>query len=312
MNDYSLKVFMAARDRTHLTEKAVRSIHQGCKVFKDINIYMFDNLSEITTERMSMVQRLLTESKICYYSYDTDESLTSSFGKVICFQRWIKMMELQEFIRDPKSMSSIKRNRRIQIENVPANNYYMLVDNDMIFNTGWDELFITAANNAKSCTHFIVPWPGGMPGAEKRKTEKSLLINQFNKTQQFEAVHDHMGGASGMWFMKPNMLPRVAWKPEDILAVYKQFKRHDSITWRLINRRNGNNRVDYVMRVIPPNMDIPPVIHLGGIFGSLCNQLTRKNYNAGMTNEFKQNDENVKDLSIEDLLSKYGKQGRIW
>jgi len=311
--DYTLKVFMAARDRTYLTKKCIESIHSTCSVFNKIEVYLFDNLSELNPERSSMVNELIENKLISYYSYDTDTSLSSCFGKVICFQRWIKMMELQSHIFSETSRKVLRKNRnRVQPPPEEKNVYYMLVDNDMIFRKGWDEYFISAADVAQPSVHFLVPWPGGCPGAEKRKMPPVVVSNKFGEEEEINAVYDYMGGASGMWFMAQKMLPKLVWNPDDILSVYKRFKRHDSMTWRLINRKTRGNRIMYVMRIKPPTMDNPFILHLGGVFGSFCNSLNKKKFNDEVRQEFKHHDEEVKDMTPEEIFEKYKDPGRIW
>jgi len=94
--DRILYVMIPCRDRLYMTQKTIESIHKYSPVFKRISIYCFDNLSNMDNDRFSHFQRLLKEEKISYYSYDTSESLTNCFGKIITFQRWIQMMIQKE------------------------------------------------------------------------------------------------------------------------------------------------------------------------------------------------------------------------
>ena len=319
--DYTLKVFISARDRTHLTQKCIESLHEGCVIFNKIKIYLFDNLSNLTEDRSKIINEMIEKKLIHYYSYDTDESLSSCFGKVICFQRWIKMMQLQESIHSPASKKCLRRNRnRIPPPEPVDNLYYMLVDNDMVFRKGWDEYFISAADSAKPSVHFLVPWPGGCPGAEKRKMPNEIVQNKFGEQENINVIYDFMGGASGMWFMTPTMLPKLRWEDDDILAVYKRFKRHDSMTWRLINRNSKgdsgksriSNRIMYVLRVKPPSMDNPFILHLGGVVGSFCNALSKMKFSEQIRSDFEKHDEDVKDMTATQLFDTYKDTGRIW
>jgi len=317
--DYTLKVFISARDRTYLTQKCIESIYESCIVFNKIEIYLFDNLSVVNEERSKVINEMIEKKLIHYYSYDTDTSLSSCFGKVIGFQRWIKMMQLQEFIHSPESRKCLRRNRnRVPAPTQVDNVYYMLVDNDMIFRKGWDEYFISAADIAKPSVHFLVPWPGGCPGAEKRQMPKEVIKNKFGENENINIVYDYMGGASGMWFMTSIMLPKLIWQDEDILAVYKRFKRHDSMTWRLINRNSKgsrnriSNRIMYVLRVKPPSTDNPFILHLGGVFGSFCNALSKMKYSETIRQDFEKHDKEVKDMTVQQIYEKYKDPGRVW
>ena len=316
MENRVLNVVIPCRDRTYMTQKTIESIHKYSTVFNKINIYCFDNLSDLTSERLSHFQRMLKEGLITYYSYDTSESLTNCFGKVIGFQRWINMMIQRSFIRDHVRRTPItikdSTGKHIQIpspeEELP---YYMLVDNDMLFGPGWDQYFVCAADASKECAYFVVKFPGGCPGSDKRFLEKHPVGNIFSPEKEiFEVAYDYIGGASGMWFMNRRMLQKHVWNEKDIASVYGRFKKHDSMSWNVINRKNHGARINYVLRVMPIK-DKTLLIHLGGLVGSMCNSLAKHTFDADKQ-QFQIRDEDVKNMTIEELFDKYTLMGQSW
>lgn len=72
---------MAIRDRTHMTEKTILSLHSGKNPFTNIYIYLFDNYSELTIDRHKCISNLINNKQVHYYSYDTELSLINCFGK---------------------------------------------------------------------------------------------------------------------------------------------------------------------------------------------------------------------------------------
>ena len=81
--DNRLSVLLTARDRLVLTQKTIESINKSTTLFKEVNIYVFDNLSNPSPERFAIFSKLLKDGKIKYYSYDTMTSLTNCFAKAI-------------------------------------------------------------------------------------------------------------------------------------------------------------------------------------------------------------------------------------
>lgn len=310
-----LNVMIPCRERTNLTLKTIESIHKFNKRFSKIKIYCFDNLSVVSDERMLMFKRLLDSGKISYYSYDTSDSLYNCFGKVICFQRWVGMMKKELEILDIVKRAPLSKKNPVSPnpEYFKEKHYYMLVDNDMIFCPDWDEYFISAAEQCKESIHFIVKWPGGCPGASQRLIDRTTVKNLFSdKGETFQLANDYIGGASGMWFMTRKMLLRHEWENIDIASTYGKFKKHDSKTWEIINRRNRGHRINYVARVIHPNpKEKPLLLHLGGIVGSMCNSLTKNQFDQNIET-FQTNDSDIGLNSIEELIERFKDRGAEW
>lgn len=301
----TLNVMIPCRDRLNMTQKTIESIHKNSTLFQNIHIYCFDNLSELSSERLGVFQDLLKRKLISYYSYDTTESLYNCFGKAVSFQRWLQMM-----IAEMPILEAAKRNVREVA--LPENSYYMLLDNDMILCDRWDEYFVSAANQCKDSVHFLVKWPGGCPGSKTRMLERSKVVNQFSENEQFEIVSDDIGGASGLWFMTRKMLPKLLWEMKDVAVTYGRFKKHDSTAWGVICKRNSGKRLKYVARVVPPDvLNYPLALHLGGVVGSMCNSLTSNSFTEN-SEKFQQSDDDIKNLSVDELISRYKNIGAEW
>ena len=64
MGEYRLNVCMPIRDRTILTQKCIQSIYENSTQFNEINIYAFDNISELDGDRVDMMHSLLNKNLI--------------------------------------------------------------------------------------------------------------------------------------------------------------------------------------------------------------------------------------------------------
>ena len=62
-----LYVIIPCRDRLILTQKCIESLWENSKLFNEIHIYVFDNKSDLDTDRFKIFQQLLKEGKIQYY-----------------------------------------------------------------------------------------------------------------------------------------------------------------------------------------------------------------------------------------------------
>jgi len=300
---YRLCICMPIRDRKHLTIKAIESIWKNTtKVAKkNINIYAFDNKSDLSDERAAMFYNLLKQDKIKYYSYDTSESTYNCFGKAVTFQRWIKMM-----ITERNMYSTISPGLD------GYRTFYVLMDNDMLLGPGWDEYFISAAEQVERIqpdTHMLIKSPGGVP--ESCRQDPQYKIKNVFDGSDISIQPGIGGGGSGFWFMTYNMLNKVMWDDRDLKYTFNVDKRHDSTTWRLIHDKNGICK--YNAAVVPPSEDNPLVLHLGGRIGSICNQLVKGKYNGdvkkGITD---MEDHEIEGLSVDDLWTKYKDIAGIW
>lgn len=297
-----LNVCIPCRERRYLTEKVIESLYKNSSKFSDINIYCFDNLSNLTADRISFFLQLLKEERIHYYSYDTESTLDNCFPKAVIYQRWLEMMETKQYINNHKPKNDEKEMY-----------YYMLIDNDMLFGPRWDEPFISVADKAgTNFTHFLVKYPGGLPGNAHRKLTKGKVKNIFNENETIEIVHDSMAGSSGMWFMTFDMLVRTKWKHSDLLKLYNKFNGHDSHSWSVIRRKQTNKQLEYVIRVKDLDDKNPTVIHLGGAVGSLVNLLKKKKYNDDTRLAQEEADKKLGEMTIQELYEKYKEKGSRW
>ena len=120
-NRCKLSVMIPARDRTILTQKCIDSIWKNSSVFHKIDIYVFDNMSEITQDRIMLFMKMLKTKKICYYSYDTPTSSHNCFGKASTFMRWCQMMEVDH-----------KLKLRLRDYELNYKHFYLLLDRSML------------------------------------------------------------------------------------------------------------------------------------------------------------------------------------
>ena len=304
MSLYRLNVCMPARDRTVLTKKCIQSIYENSKLFKDINIYVFDNMTEIDKDRTDMFQTLLNRSLIKYYSYDTEVSTNYCFAKPIIFNRWIDMMILEKSIMEAKS-------HREKIKE-----FYMLTDNDMIYGPDWDVYMVSAANEMSlryKNIKYLVKAPGGVTKRALSEGLKLRISNTFESTNPIDIVMSCFGGGSGFWFMTYNMLLDLKWTNSELASMYGKFKGHDSTTWLKLNKMNGDD-VPYVAAVFPKNMEENPLVeHLGSsndIAGSICNSLTSGNYHKTKI-ILKEKDKQLENLSVSEIW-KNNKDKGVW
>lgn len=293
---------LTTRDRPILTQKTIESLHVNSTQFCAINIYVFDNYSDPTIERFGIFSNLLQSNKICYYSYDTKISSGNCFPKIPAHRRWRDMMLTNRTIR-------LRNKIDLNIED-----FYLLIDNDMLVGPGWDEYFISVSKLIESrfpTIHFIIKWPGGVSRTAQKQADKIQLANVFNSREKIMAGISGAGGSSGFWFMTHNMLSLFEWSPEWIMKTYNRFKQHDTLAWALIRSKHGVN-AKYVAGVIPPNEEENPlVIHLGGKAGSICNALTAGEY-QNVKGEFNIREKDWKNLSAKKLFQKYKHIANIW
>lgn len=266
-NNSRLSVIIPTRDRSILTIKAIESVRKTSKMFKEVNIYVFDNLTAPTVNRLQIFSKLLSDGKIQYYSYDTSISLNECFAKAIVFQRWISMMKTSHELRE----FTDKDNK--------LEDFYLLLDSDMILGDGWDKYFLTANKLLKDIEpdlHFFVKFIGGIPKAAREHPEtRTHSMDCFG--EELKVMCSVHGGGSGMWFMSYEQLCKLVWPIEGLLNTYKQFKRQDTTSWALIKRKYNMKPTRYVAGVIPPDKNNPLVLHIGeSLQCSMCNVLTRE------------------------------------
>lgn len=297
---YKLSVCIPCRDRTILTQKCIDSIWINSNSFNKIDIYIFDNLSEVTYDRIELFHRMLDNRKICYYSYDTITSTHECFGKASIFLRWCMMMEVDHKLRD-----------YVDNEENSYEQYFLLLDNDFVLCPKWDEYFISASKtmfNKEKFLHYLVPYPGGIPD-KYRGPEKAVYTveNCFNNLEKFKVKMASGGGSSGFWFTNFRNLMRLKWNIETLGKVYHLSKRQDTETWNLIRKRCGE--VEYVGAIKAKN-DIPLALHLGKGY-SICNRLHENTYedNRGRVQQF---DNIFKDLTVSEIIEQYWENCRWW
>lgn len=298
-----LSVFIPCRDRIILTKKCIDSIWKNSGIFDKINIYVFDNMSEFSKERFEYFSGLLESKRICYYSYDTRDSLTNCFGKAVCWNRWINMME-----RSRDTIQCIPNNRFKADED-----YYLLIDNDfVIVDDRWGEYFVSAAKQTHvACkdTHFLVPSPGGVPERYRGEDKPEYTFkNLFNEKETLKVKMANGGGSSGFWFLDHKMLLKMKWDSLAFTRVYSHEKRHDTETWNLIRRKKGS--ILYVGGVHSTPTS-PIALHLGSVCGSVCNQLSKNNYEESK-HQISNAEQKFKDLSVDDIKNMYGESCSSW
>jgi hypothetical protein len=293
-----LNVCITVRDRLYITQKCIESIMLNSNKFNKINIYIFDNYSTINEERTNYFFSLLKNNMISYYSYDTAESTGDVFPKSSVFYRWITMMELNHNV-----LNLCTKTRLTKI-----NDFYLLIDNDMILMPKWSEYMISSNYHLKKFEknlHMLVPYPGGVPEIYRKDNCNYKFNSIFNKSDVIEINMGRGGGASGFWFCDYNQLLKLKWDFITMSKCYKKFKRHDTETWNMIKMKNGN--INYVGCV---KTEDPIALHMGGITGSVCNTLNDKTFNVKQK-EIKESDEQFKNISLHDIMNKY-KDRRSW
>lgn len=289
-----LFVCLPTRDRIILTQKTIDSLLSFSSVFKNIHIYVFDNLSCTNKERILYFYQLLEEGKIKYYSHDTSVSLTNCFGKSVIFERWLNMMMNDYNIKQSKMLDN--------------KNYYLLIDNDVIVGPNWDKYFLSASefietSGKEKLLYFFIQYPGGVPKIHRDKIfTKYIVQNKYLNNKNYELTSYGSGGGSGFWFMntKQLMMMNSLWNYRMISDTHNQFKKHDTSTWFAIKKKHG--AIKYTAAI---KAEQPLVLHLGGVIGSICNVLTSKqNYDEKRV-VMNLKEETLKNLSILEIFEKY-------
>jgi len=306
MPNYNLSVLLTTRDRPILTQKVIESLHENSKVFEEIDIYVFDNLSLLDDNRLKLFQDMLKDGIIKYYSFDTKTSLNECFGKAVAFKRWGSMIEDIQQV-------NIKRNERKLREET---RYYVLIDSDMLLGSGWDEYFISAMTQIpkeEPHIHYLVQWPGGIPRGAREQARHYPAINAFTG-DQFSLGIAGFGGGSGFWFMTYDMLQSMRWNHSDLALTFKHFKKHDTTTWNKIRKKIGpHDKFKYVCGVMLPDDKDPVVLHLGGQIGSICNSESRvsSNYERDRK-DFFEREKYMESIPINELFESYKNKCNIW
>jgi len=290
-----LSVMLTARDRSVLTQKTIESILTTTSLFRDIDIYVFDNLSLPSPERFAIFAKLLKDGKIKYYSYDTSTSLNNCFGKASSFHRWTQMMKTAHDVRHLTKTETM-------------NDYYVLIDNDVILGRGWDKYFLNAHQELKTLepnTHYIVKAPGGIP---KIARDNPMTNNYtFNVDgEEFGCISSSWGGGSCFWFFDYNQLLMLEWESEELVKTYNCYKKQDSTSWFMIKRRKGI--INFVAGVKPPKDDDPLVLHVGEVLqSSMCNVLTRQGPDVYRRTKHTLEDKelSLRNLSAKQIYDKY-------
>ena len=304
-----LNVCLVSRDRTILTTKCIESIHQNSKNFNKINIYLFDNLSINIKERSNKFFDLLEKEKIVFYSYDTKISSSDCFPKAIAFRRFIEMMKLDAEIKNLKKGIDKKETTDI---------YYCLIDNDMILTEKWDEYFLSSIKfvkehkTYKNSINYIVKHPGGVLSRNVKETINIQNIVNIKDTSKISLNFSFYGGSSGFWFMDYEMLLKNFWPSEYFDRVRGRYKRHDSTTWIKLKEKT---KECFVVSVTP-SRENPLVMHMGGIFGSMCipldfnNGKGELNYKSKIS-EMTNNEQILDKMSVSDIINMYKNDSKV-
>ena len=298
-NGNRLSVIIPTRDRTILTQKAIESVRKTSKLFKEVHIYVFDNLTNPTPRRLELFSKLLSDGKIQYYSYDTDTSINSCFAKAFVFQRWIQMMKTSHLLREYTD----KDNK--------LEDYYLLLDSDMILGPGWDKYFVTANKkliDSEPELHFFVKFIGGIPKSAREHPVTRTHRLVCDDGEEFDVMCSIHGGGSGFWFSNFSQLCKLEWPISGFLNTYKRFKRQDTTSWFLIKKKYNMVPTRYVAGVIPPEKYNPLVLHIGETLKcSMCNVLNNQGpavYNREKHN-FSLKELELKDMTAIEIYDKY-------
>lgn len=291
---YNLHVCIPTRDRSILTFKSIQSIRENLTKFQSINIYVFDNLSSPEPKRFKTFVNLLNSGEIQYYSYDSLESTNRCFPKAVIFRRFIDMMKEKRFIKKRRGVD------------MGIKDMYILSDNDMIYGPRFDDHFISAldfVNSRYPSVHFLVKFPGGIPSRSRQQALSLDIDNIFDPKSKVKLHLASGGGGSGCWVMSDRMLDSVRWADDDILKVYGKYKQHDTITWALIRKKQNN--APYVCGVQFENEEKnPPLLHIGGKLGSICNSLTNNSY-KNQKQQFEIKESELANMTISEILKRY-------
>jgi len=298
-NKNRLSVIVITRDRNILTQKTIESVRKNMKLFKIINIYVFDNLTNPNQERISLFSKLLSNRDIQYYSYDSETSLCGCFGKAVVIQRWIKMMKDQYILNN-----FIEKDNRLT-------DYYMILDNDVIIGPKFDKYFLTANETLKDLEkdlHFFVKFIGGIPKASREHPVTRTHDIKCSDGEEFKVMAAVHGGGGACWAFDYEKLCKLQWPTESLMNTYQKYKRQDTVSWSLIKSKFNYKPVRYVGGIIPPDPENPLVLHLGEVLQtSICNVLTREGpaaYNREKHN-FELRELQLKDMTAKEIYDKY-------
>lgn len=298
-NKNRLSVIVVTRDRNILTQKTIESVHKNMKLFQSRDIYVFDNLSNPNIERISLFSKLLSNGDIKYYSYDSDTSLCSCFGKAVVIQRWIKMMQDQYIIRNLTE----KDNK--------LDDYYMILDNDVILGPKFDKYFLTANEALKENEpnlHFFVKFIGGIPKSSRTHPITRTHTLKCSDGEEFEVMAAVHGGGGCCWAFDYDKLCKLRWPDGALINTYKSYKKQDTTAWSLIKLKYKNIPTRYVGGIISPDPENPMVLHMGEVLQtSMCNVLTREGPAAYRREKhnFELKELQLKNMSAKDIYDKY-------
>lgn len=294
-----LSVCIPVRDREILVSKTIESIISTSKFFDDLRIYIFDNLTNPSQSRLQLFSKLLSDKKIQYYSYDTMESTGQCFAKAYIFKRWIQMMKVEHELREFTDKNNL------------LEDFYLLLDSDMLLGENWPDYFISGSRSLRISEpniHYLVKYPGGVPRSAREHNETRIYTVKTNNGGEFRIMCAVNCGGSGFWLSSYNQLCELEWPTIALTNTYKQYKKHDSVSWALIRNKYGNVTTRYVGAVMPPDPENPLVLHLGEVLKtSMCNVLTRegpKAYNREKHN-FAIKELELKDMTAKEIYDKY-------
>ena len=294
-----LSVCIPVRDREILVSKTIESVIKTSKCLSDLRIFVYDNLSNPTPSRIQMFSKLLQDEKIQYYSYDSMKSINQCFAKAYIFKRFIQMMKTENELRSYTN------------EGNDLEDFYLLLDSDMLLGQKWVDYFVTgnrALRDLEPNLHYFVKYPGGVPRSSREHSETRTHIVKTQKGEEFKIMCAINHGGSGAWFSNFSQLCKLEWPTPALINTYKQYKKHDSVSWALIRNKFKGLPTRYVAAVIPPDPENPLVLHLGEVLQtSMCNVLTRsgpKEYRK-VKHSFDLKELALKNMSAQEIYDKY-------
>jgi len=264
-----IKIAMCVRNRLGITKKAIEALHKHTN--GKFQLYIYDNISTYRVkEHFQYFWKLYEQGAITQVVFNTKNSTHNAFSKCSSTNEFGLNHE-----QDPKK-----------------DNYEFLtmIDNDMIVTPGWDDEIRKLWDSVESYKLDHVFVVGQHPGGTKHR---------FGGPYKSGDTPFHVGklGGSGFWNVRPNFFRQVGYI--DLQQVVGLHKKHDQTYWRLLNKASGGK--GYIA-----SLEKKLVFHLGGMVGSVCNNLTKTNIPEQKKLkiiEFKESDEKIENMDFDEFYN---------
>lgn len=263
-----LNVMICSHSRMNLLRNTINSILSKSPLFENINIYLFDHNTEYSVEYSDFIQGLISNKKIQFYNYLTDQSICNTFAKLYSHYMFYNIVKNNFYIRL----------HHLDTDTDGIERFYLICDNDMMVYNGWDNKFLNVYEQIKNDIFCIlVPYPSAI---QKKPINEELYVKS------------NQGGSSAFWFMSEKHFLGLELDFNDLTKTFNKTAGHDVFCWKKIQKIYGNY-YEYCAGVISKD---PIILHLGGFVGSICN----KNYEN-------EKDLNFKDKSVDQIYNEYSK-----